>query len=375
MAHRPRPADLRERIQQRLLRELAAGALGEPGALLPAEAVLAQRLQVSRSTVHLALEGLAGSGSIEHLPGRGWCRPRPAPVQLRPLLHLAAGSHGDVLATFRGIERGAAAFGLSAVLARFERRDDWRQLPALREPERYAGVCAFSECGLSPDLAEHLQRVGLPAVGMGCNLHRDYDTVCADFAAMSRLLVQRVHALGHRAIAFVGVANLHHENPAFAARVAGYREAMRELGLQPEVVYLSGDFDAHQRTAEEFRTWLTSCEQAGRRPTCLYVSGPRYVARIAGILQRLGLQVPRDLSMAGFGCSLDVLHGAGGLFERFMRIPEPWEAIGEAAASRLILRLRSRSVLQPTLTLVPSALAEGDSVRQLPIPHPDQESS
>ena len=135
---------------------------------------------------------------------------------------------------------------------------------------------------------------------------------------------------------------------------------MKMYELEPETVLLSEGFDS---LYEDFARWLDACEAKGNRPTCLYVSGPDYVARLARILDKLGIKVPQDMSMAGFGYqpSEDAITH----FDKYVTIIEPWHKIGLLAGQTIMSYAAQDNRYTPSLTLAPSRIASGNSVRRM----------
>ena len=359
-----RTPQLRERLARRFAQRLTSGQW-PAGGWLPTERALATEAGVSRGLVRQALETLAIDGAVERIPHRGWRRPAAPRGFDRVAVVLHGGGHDDQVAAGLRAVLEPAGIALETV----PRPDDvpmhaWAGTTLDQRIRAAGAVVVFTEYGLPQAWWSSLAAAGVRTVCLGSNLHLPYDTVCADFAAMSRELVRAIHARGHRAIAFCGVARLHRDNPAFRARVLGYEQTMRDLGLRPAVAYLGSDFESDATVDDAFRRWFDEVAALhGSPPTCLYVSGARFVARIAAVLQRLGLRVPEDVSLAGFGASRDVLQGAGALFASFLHVPEPWFGIGAAAGARLVARRHADC--PPCSTLVPSALVDGNSVRTL----------
>lgn len=359
MARTPR---LRERIVEQVERHLDEWPAG---GWLPTERALAQRWGVSRSLLRQALETLAVTGTLERVPQRGWRRQRGRAAFDRVALVRHGGGHDQmVLAGLRSVLEPAGVTVETVTPPPGIRMPAWAESELTARAREAGAVVAFTEYGLPDAWWRELERHRVATVCLGSNLHLPYDTVCADFAAMSRTLVRAIHARGHRAIAFCGAGRLHRDNPAFRARVLGYEQTMRDLGLRPAVAYLDSDFESDATVDAAFARWFDQVAAIhGSEPTCLYVSGARFVARIAAVLRRLGKRVPAEVSIAGFGLSPEVVAGQGALFDSFVHVPEPWFAIGAAAGARLVARRGADC--PPALTLVPSALVDGASVQTI----------
>ncbi|GAA2211751.1 LacI family DNA-binding transcriptional regulator [Nonomuraea monospora] len=137
----------------------------------------------------------------------------------------------------------------------------------------------------------------LPTVVVARHDHGEhYDRVVDDDHAGAALAVQHLAGLGHRRITHLshdvtgpGVLSPH------AVREAGYREAMRRLGLEEhiEVVHCGGS----EAATEEATNALL--DGAGR-PTALFVGSDQGAFGSMRALAGRGLRVPEDISVAGY---------------------------------------------------------------------------
>ncbi|NRA39653.1 MAG: LacI family DNA-binding transcriptional regulator, partial [Planctomycetes bacterium] len=239
---------------------------------------------------------------------------------------------------------------------------EWGDHPPLSvyDPQVHKLIIVYNETGVPQAFADFVHEKGGHIICLGCNLHENYDTICGDFSHMSRMLVKYVYERGHKHIAFVGAKDIHMRNPSYSARVLGYQQAMYKYELEPETLFLGDEFDTMY---DDFARWLEKCEKKNNRPTCLYVSGPNYVSRLALVLDKLGLHIPDDLSIAGFGFQ-DGEHNITG-FDSYVKIIQPWYKMGLITGQRVQGYISSRDRILNCLTLVPSRITHGNSVRRL----------
>lgn len=103
----------------------------------------------------------------------------------------------------------------------------------------------------------------------------------------------RLIALGHRRIGFIaGPAN----QAANALREAGYRRAMADAGMFDGAEWcMAGDF-----TYRGGLVAATALLQRAPRPTAIFASNDDMAAAAVAVAHRMGLDVPRDLSVCGF---------------------------------------------------------------------------
>ena len=357
----PRAADQRNRAKRAIKRAVAQLQRWDYGSFLPSERILAQQFGVSRSTMRLALQDLQNQGFVSHHGGHGW-QINDTDTQTQALFIRHRNNRMSKLIE-QGIRHSLAdAITFNSVDAPNRPIAEWGEHPPLSvyDPKFHKILIVFSEVGVPHAFAEFVRKNGGHIICLGCNLHENYDTICADFAHMSRALVRHIRESGHRNIAFIGSKNQHTKNPSFAARVIGYQTAMKMYDLEPETVLLSEGFET---LYDDFARWLDSCEAKDNRPTCLYVSGPNYVMRLARILDKLGISIPDDMSIAGFGYSAseDELIN----FDSYVTIVEPWQKIGRLAGQTVMSYAAQEQRYMPSLTLVPSRIMPGNSVRKL----------
>jgi LacI family transcriptional regulator len=168
-------------------------------------------------------------------------------------------------------------------------------------------------------------------------------------AAMTRYLI----SLGHRDIGFiVGAAN----QTVSAQRRAGFETALREAGLpvHPEWVK-QGSFSYH--------SGLVAAEQmlnSARKPTAIFASNDDMAAAAIAAAHRVRLDVPKDLTIAGF----DDTPLATTIWPALTTIRQPVAAMARKAVELLLEEIRLRRLgetLEPLQHFMSFTLVKRDS--------------
>lgn len=165
-------------------------------------------------------------------------------------------------------------------------------------------------------------------------------------------IVHHVYAKGHRKIAF-----LHGERTTVTEnRLIGFHRACEALGLDiPEAYIQECVYHDPDRSAQATRELLALPDP----PTCiLYPDDYSYIGGM-NVLQEMGLRVPEDISVVGY----DGIHLAKIL--GLTTFSQDTRALGTIAAERLISLIEHPKTTLIDRILVPGALTQGISVKQL----------
>ncbi len=195
---------------------------------------------------------------------------------------------------------------------------------------------------IPPALLALVKRHRIPSVWL--NSRQAEDCVYFDDFNAGRDLARQLLSLGHRRIAFVYYGQEMHYS--VNERQLGYAWAMKEAGLTPRVIhrpYKSPEPDQ----IGDYLVPLSAEWLAGEdRPTAIITYShvealPTWIAA-----QQRGLRVPRDLSMATFGDSVN--EGMG------LQITRMWTSHGDLA--RAAVPLLMEKIDRPALALEPRAV-------------------
>lgn len=184
----------------------------------------------------------------------------------------------------------------------------------------------------SAELLDFVEANDIPAVVVSSSHVRD--TVCAvgiDAYQAAREMTTHLVALGHRQIGFIAG---HPEHATSALRLAGYRDAISDAGLD-----LREDYVAQGRYT--YRSGLEAAEQllgVTPQPTAIFASNDEMAAATATVAHRLGMDVPADLSVCGY----DDTPLATLIWPQLTTIHVPIAELSRAAADLLVRSIRDR---------------------------------
>lgn len=238
-----------------------------------------------------------------------------------------------------------AGFGLSLV-----------RLTARDKPPRYddllgrvrrrevGGLLITAPTCDRPGLMASLQAAAVPVALVSAfeGLHDGPSVVGADRTAMAEL-TRLVLSHGHRRVAFIrGHAGWRDTEE----RHAGFMQAMQEAGLQPDPAWvLQGEysFEAGRACAQQL------LGSSRKRPTAVICSSDDIAAGVIAIAHEMGLELPRDLSVAGY----DDTALARKLWPPLTTVHQPVEQMAEQAVRLLLQRMRPdrHAVAEPTMRL------------------------
>lgn len=250
-----------------------------------------------------------------------------------------------------GAERHARAEGFSVMVSTtgYDPASETRAVQRLLDHQIDALLLTVADAATSACLPL-VRDSGLPYV-LVYNESADHPYVSVDNVAAAGDLACALAAQGHRHLAFV-TGPLRASDRA-VRRLQGAREQYAALGLPP-VHHV--EMPAH--TASDFRALADMLTDAPEL-TALFCSNDLLATAVIADLARLGLQVPRDLSVCGFD---------GMAFGRLMTpaltsLEQPNTAIGEHACAYLLEVLQGEALTDAPLALrLPHRLMAGSTV-------------
>ncbi|MDH3352618.1 MAG: substrate-binding domain-containing protein, partial [Gammaproteobacteria bacterium] len=170
-------------------------------------------------------------------------------------------------------------------------------------------------------------------------------------AEMTRYLA----SLGHTRIAFI---TGHPRHKAVGNRLRGYRDGLQQSGLTfSEQLVVAGDnsFSSGEAAAAEL---------LGRKPppTAIFAANDDMAAGVIRVADRLGIDIPRQLSVAGF----DDIALARQVYPTLTTIRQPLATMAERAALALIRDAREDHSSKGT-EVVPATLQIRESTGPAPV--------
>jgi LacI family transcriptional regulator len=148
-----------------------------------------------------------------------------------------------------------------------------------------------------------------------------------------KMLVEALIAKGHQRIAYLSLSN---DIDATRLRTAGYRDALEQAGIayDPALV-IPADTRMNDPLAETQLLWdaIERVMTNAKPPTAICFGNDRIALRAYGILRSRGLQVPEDISVAGFDNHRLI---AETLYPQLTTVELPYAAMGVHAAHLLL---------------------------------------
>ncbi len=232
-----------------------------------------------------------------------------------------------------------------------------KELKALIERVRPDGIVLAAPLSNMPKIVRAIGATGTPfvRVSSGKKNGKHFSVSMTDresSAEMTRYLA----SLGHREIAFL---TGHPEHHAVKNRFLGYKDGLDESNL-PFSEHLVEAGDNSIGSGEVCAERLL---ERDRRPTAIFAANDDMAAGVIRVANRLGIDVPGELSVAG----CDDVALAQQIYPALTTIRQPLAAMSERAALALIEHSRGNSSLRGTEVLR-AALQIRDSTG----PAPDQ---
>jgi GntR family transcriptional regulator, arabinose operon transcriptional repressor len=356
-----------ERLRSFIASEVGRGHF-KVGVPLPSEQRLSEILRVARTTVRQALAELEKDGLIERRHGAGTFvnessgGVRRIRLDVLALVVPGAGT-GSWPALQAGFQSAATELNKQILVCNTENKLD-RQADIFIQlvQKRVAGV-ALAPTSLPPTPAYQVNLLrdhGIPVV----LCHRPVQGVDAPLLAIpfvdvgrvaGKLLVQN----GHRRVAFF---SMHQRVEASLGYEAGLREVLETSGSGlPESLTYWGETispDASTQT-EAVLGALRRIFGEPDPPTAIMASFDPLAERIYLLLDQMGMRVPEDVSLVGFGGA----NRDGALTERLTSVTVDEMDLGRRAARMLHEMNDSHRPLSDTEKIVvPLGLAPGSTV-------------
>jgi len=159
----------------------------------------------------------------------------------------------------------------------------------------------------------------------------DVSSVYMDDRRAAFDMTQYLISLGHKRIGFIKGLSRH---GAAMLRLLGYQDALRDSGIAlDEALVRDGNF--------RFQSGADAAEQLLRqkeRPTAIFASNDEMAAGAVATAHRLGVSIPRELSVVGF----DDVPYATITWPALTTVHQPIVEMGAAAAGLLVAGIQSK---------------------------------
>jgi len=193
----------------------------------------------------------------------------------------------------RGMDQTAQRHGYHLLVSGSHDAKDEIEAALVAMRGRVDGVIAMSPHLDPPALIANVPP-SLPVVLLNCPVDGDdYDALTIENRSGAYAMVRHLADLGHRAIAIIGGAEGNYDA---SERLAGYRDAMRDLGLERRAEWeVPGDFTE----ASGYRA-IAPLLALADRPAAIFAANDAMAIGALSALREAGLRVPDDIAVAGF---------------------------------------------------------------------------
>jgi DNA-binding LacI/PurR family transcriptional regulator len=351
-------------LAQKVLRDIAHRRL-KPGDLVGTETELIARHRLSRATVRQALAVLERDGYVSRKRALGtFVRNVIDPVSKAPISRgtvlvicaneQTAALHEDFAFTtvLRQIERSLAKNGFSVQILGVgeDPREDQARLQQLLRQGHIEGICAIGPC-FEPYRALIADKCLVVTSCTFSPLKSPW--VGQDIRTVSRECVKYLLDRGHRQIAMVCGAAI--DQSAFGLFAEGYRQAFVEASAP-----LNRQMLCQAYPGESLMQLFIELLSGTPRPTAIFAENWRVCQAMLAAANQLGLKVPDDISLVGYGQNVQHLSAPVAITSY---VPDA-AGIGGGLANILTSFAESRPIPNEPL-FVPGSLVEGDSVKTL----------
>lgn len=293
-----------ERLRSQLIQQISTGDL-KPGQKIPSEHYLVRSLGIARTTVRQAMASLERDGLIRRVQGKGTFVEVDARRKLHRGQDIFALIVPETLGGFypsllHGFEAAAGDVQHQTIVCTTD-NDLGRQADIILQllDKEVGGVAMVptSQPSTPAHQVRQLQKRGIPVVFC----HRRVEGISAPLLAIpffeaGRMAGHACAGCGHRRVAFLSS----HRSPVTLATVDGLRAGLRDGGCDtPTELAFVGD-----SIVPKEESVLASLRQMFAKPdppTAIFASFDSLAEMVYLLLPRLGLRVPEDVSLVGFG--------------------------------------------------------------------------
>ncbi len=293
-----------DRLKEHLVREMVSGRL-KPGQALPSERRLVETLGVARMTVCQVMASLENDGLVRRIQGKGTFVEEDVRRKLKRGQDIFAlvvpATHGGFLPSLlNGCESAAAEIHHQMLVCNTDDNVDRQASIVLQLLDKeVGGVAIMPTSQPTPEFQiRQLQKRGIPVVFC----HRRVEGVAAPLLAtpyveVGRLAGETLSQHGHRQIAYLATER----TKVAEAYEQGLRESLRSAGCKtlPEMACVNNSTAANEE--EAVLEVLRKTFDRPDRPTAIFASFDTLAEMIYLLLPRLGLRIPEDVSLLGFG--------------------------------------------------------------------------
>jgi GntR family transcriptional regulator, arabinose operon transcriptional repressor len=357
------------------LRQLILSERWPNGSRVPSETQLQRHLNISRSTIRLALQQAELEGLIERVAGKGTFvayTPRPKPAHPNFLAFVTSNFDCELQRLMlSGAESETRTRGYRIIFCNSQDSPDERELLDQLRADDIGGIMLWPSVNKTntAQLAEIYGQTDLPVV----MLDRRIDGVECDFVSSDNYtgayeVVKHLIDQGHREIVFLThrVTNI----ITVQERLRAYRDAMQHSGLTPLDPWFIGETNQEIAATQSLQAcsdrnhphMVGLIDYLSKSPVPTAIFGLNdYMALMAmKAAQYAGYRVPDDISIAGF----DDINLSVYIEIPLTTVTQNAFNIGKRAAQMLLERIEG-SAAPPHYETIPTQLRVRMSTKKL----------
>ncbi len=218
----------------------------------------------------------------------------------------------------------------------YQDKDVGRQIESFIENARPDGIVLAAPLSNMPNIVRAISSTKTPFVRVSTGKKNgEYFSVSMTDRESSAEMTRYLASLGHTDIAFL---TGHPKHLAVTNRFLGYQDGLKDSGLEfAEEFVAAGDNSilSGEACAEQLLT-------RKKRPTAIFAANDDMAAGVVRVADRLGINVPNELSVAG----CDDVALAQQIYPALTTIRQPLAAMAERAALQLIEHSKGHSDLR-----------------------------
>jgi LacI family transcriptional regulator len=237
----------------------------------------------------------------------------------------------------------------------YRKKDIGKEIKTLIDRVRPDGIVLAAPLSNMPKIVRAIEATGTPLVRLspGTANGKQLSVVTND-REISAEMTRYLASLGHKQIAFI---TGHPSAKAVGNRYLGYRDGLEQSGLKfSERLVASGDNSIGSGEACAMQLL-----KRNNRPTAIFAANDDMAAGVIRVADRLSIDVPDALSVAGF----DDIALARQVYPALTTINQPLSAMAERAALALIASVREKRPLLGTES-VPATIQIRESTGPAP---------
>jgi len=316
----------------------------QPGEMVGTEFEFAQQWQLSRNTVRRGVEQLVQEGLLERRPGKGLFV-RPSHTSTRTVqLVVPDLTWSHMVKIARGVKAEGRERGVQVQVYDAHGEMDWDMefIRQLTNGVTDGAIIASLHHHQFSEVLFELKTRAYPFVLVDQRLH-DLEVASVEICNYDGgfCVGQKLAALGHHRVAFLGPMNL----GVVTERLNGFRDAMLDAGVlfdRSLVIDLGGEglTDWLNKRLEFAEDAIVKVLSLPNPPTAVFDGSGDLTPIVYRAIQKLGLRIPQDVSVVTFDDAATINQY---LSPSAAQLKHPWQDVGREALDILMAEMNRTS--------------------------------